>query len=453
MRLWPWRRKQASLSPVSERGWFTVFESFSGAWQQNVEVNRDDVLSNPIVYACVSLIAGDIGKLRLKLVELSKDGVWEEVRRNSPFHAVLRKPNRYQTRQQFYEQWVMSTLIHGNAYVLKQRDTRGVVVAMYVLDPQRVRPLVAPDGSVYYELQDDSLAQVQEMLPAVPASEIIHDRINCLYHPLIGMSPLFACGLAATQGLNIQRHSARFFANGARPSGILMAPGSISEEVAKKIKEYWDAGFSGKNAGKVAVLGDGMTYTPLAINALDAQQAEQHRASAELICSAFHVPGYKVGVGPTPTYQNAEILNQIYYSDCLQKRIKALQSTLTEGLGLDQVPGKTLGVHFDLDDLLLMDTTSKVAAAEKAIGSGGMAPNEARARWLSLGPVKGGETPYLQQQNYSLAALAERDADSPFAKPAPVTPADPAPPEDDQSEEEARAFLEYIQKGLECERI
>ncbi len=451
MRFWPWRRKAASLTPASSRGWLTVFESFSGAFQQNVEVNRDDVLSHPIVYACTSLIAGDVGKMRLKLVELTPSGVWKEVRSNSPFHAVLRKPNRYQTRQQFFEQWLTSKLVHGNAYILKQRDARGVVVAMYVLDPQRVMPLVAPDGSVFYQLQDDSLAQLPEMIPAAPASEIIHDRQDCLFHPLIGVSPLFACGLAATQGLNIQRHSARFFGNGARPGGILIAPGAISEENAKKIKAHWDTGFSGENAGKVAVLGDGMTYVPMTQTALDAQQAEQLRSSAELICSAFHVPAYKVGVGPIPTYQNAEVLNQIYYSDVLQKHIKAVQSTLRDGLGLENVSGKTLGVHFELDDLLLMDMASKVAAAEKAIGSGAMAPNEARARWLGLGPVKGGETPYLQQQQFALSALAERDADKPFAKPTPAAPAIPAAPVDD-AEEEAKAFLAHIQKGLECER-
>lgn len=450
MRLWPWRRKAApSLSPATDRGWYTIFESFAGAFQQDVKVNRDDILSHPIVYACTSLISGDVGKMRLKLVELTDSGVWAEVRKASPFHAVLRKPNRYQTRQQFFEQWLTSKLVHGNTYVLKQKDARGVVVAMYVLDPQRVTPLVAPDGSVYYQLQDDSLAQLSEMVPAVPASEIIHDRQDCLFHPLIGMSPLYACGLAATQGLNIQRHSARFFGNGARPGGILIAPGAISDENAKKIKEHWDTKFSGSNAGKVAVLGDGMTYQPMTQTALDAQQSEQLRSSAELICSAFHVPAYKVGVGPIPTYQNAEVLNQIYYSDCIQKLVEACEALLDEGLGLASLKGKTYGAEFEIDDLVRMDMKSRVESAEKAIGSGGMAPNEARARWLGLGPVKGGDTPYMQQQNYSLGALAERDADKPFAKPTPAAPALPAP---DEAEKETRALLEHIRKGLECER-
>src|SRR5690606_3022660 len=137
----------------------------------------------------------------------------------------------------------------------------------------------------------------------------------------------------------------------------------ISDENAKKIKAHWDTGFSGENAGKVAVLGDGMTYLPMTQTALDAQQSEQLRASAELICSAFHVPAYKVGVGPIPTYQNAEVLNQIYYSDCIQKLVEACEALLDEGLGLTYLQGKTYGAEFELDDLMRMDMKSRVEAA------------------------------------------------------------------------------------------
>ena len=169
------RRKAAvpqGLSAVDTSvGWLRLFgDTFTGSWQQDVTVDRDAVLANWAVYSCITLIAADIGKLRLKLVELSDAGIWQETK-SASFSPVLRKPNRYQTRQKFIEQWLASKLSNGNAYILKERDARGVVVAMYVLDPNRVEPLVAPDGSVYYQLQDDVLSGVREQLPAVPASE------------------------------------------------------------------------------------------------------------------------------------------------------------------------------------------------------------------------------------------------------------------------------------------
>lgn len=407
-------------------GWVNlIHEPFTGAWQRNLEINANTVLTNPIVFSCISLIAGDFSKLRLLLVEQNANGIWSEVEANSPFWPVLRKPNRYQTRIQFFANWAESKLIHGNTYVLKGRDGRGIVNALYILDPNRVTVLLAPDGSVYYELRNDDLTGVRGHQMTVPAREIIHDRWHTYFHPLIGIPPLTAAGMPATQGLTIQENQTKLFANGAMPGGILSAPGKINDDTARRLKEYWDTqyGAGGPNVGKVAVLGDDLKYMPMMMTSVDAQTTEQLKATSELICSVFHVPAYKVGVAPAPTYDNIEALNQSYYSDCLQKLIEQAESVLDEGLELP----KPFGTWFDTETgLFRMDTASRVKAAADAIGSGAMAPNEARFRYFDLGPVKGGESPYLQQQQFSLSALAERDRDKPFAKPKPAAPATPA---------------------------
>jgi HK97 family phage portal protein len=409
----------------NSRGWTTLFSSGPDGFQTDTVVNPDKVDTNWVIWACKTLIAGDIGKLRIKLVEW--DGrIWNEVTDSTAFNPVLRKPNAFQTRQQFIEQWQFSLLGNGNTYALKERDNRGVVVRLYILDPTRVKPLVAPDGSVYYELQEDLLATVPMGLPAVPASEIIHDRANCLFHPLVGLPPLFANGLAATQGLKIQSNSEQFFRNMSRPSGILTTPGTIGDTLAKTYKDRWEQNYGGANVGRVAVLGNDLKYQPLAVNADDAQLVEQLKMSAEMICSTFHVPGYKVGVGPMPPYQSAQILNQIYYTDCLQRPMEAIEALLDEGLGLVNVTGRTLGTEFDLDGLLRMDTLAQMEVASKGVASAIYSPNEGRAKF-NLPTAPGGDKPYLQQQNYSLEALAARDASAdPFGKAASAPAAGPA---------------------------
>jgi HK97 family phage portal protein len=413
---WNWLNGGSSWWPV-------VREPFTGAWQRNQELRTESILTHSAVYACVTLIASDVAKVRLRLMQLDDNGIWSET--SSPaFSPVLKKPNRYQNRIRFFEQWIVSKLLFGNAYVLKERDNRGVVVSMYMLDPCRVRPLVAPDGAIYYQLYQDNLTGIEEAELAVPASEIIHDRMVALYHPLCGVSPLTACGLAALQGLNIQNSSTALFGNGARPGGILTAPAEISDETAKRLKDFFEANFTGANVGRVAVLGDGLKYESMSVNAVDAQLIEQLKWSAETICSVFHVPPYMIGVGSPPTYNNIEALNQQYYSQCLQAQIESIELCLDEGLGLDEIPGKTYGTEFDLDDLLRMDTATKVKSVADSISAGFLKPNEARAKF-DLEPVEGGDTPYLQQQNYSLAALNKRDQGAdPFATNKP--PAGPA---------------------------
>jgi len=414
------KRAGAAMVPSTTSGgwWPLIREPFSGAWQRNRERHADSVVAHHAVYACVTLIAADIGKLRAKLVQLQPSGIWQETT-SAAFSPVLVKPNSYQNHIQFKEAWITSKLLKGNTYVLKQRDQRGVVVALHVLDPMRVQVLVSPDGFVFYQVSDDWLAKVEEST-VVPASEIIHDRMNCLFHPLVGVSPLFAATTAAKIGLNIQDSSEGFFGNNANPGGVLTAPATISKATADRLQEQWSAEYSGRNSGKIAVLGDGLKFEPMRMTSVDAQTIEHLKWTAETVCSTFHVPPFKVGIGQMPTYQNGEILNQIYYSDCLQALIEQWEACMDDGLGLSSPKERgLLGVELDVEALLRMDLKTQIEALSTGVKSGILAPNEARAK-VDQPPVEGGETPYLQQQNYSLAALARRDE-----QPAP---SDPIPP-------------------------
>lgn len=404
--------KRLAPQPVGDsRGWWPIVrEPYTGAWQRNDEWTADSVLSYHAVYACITLIANDIGKLRERLVESDANGIWTEVR-NPAFTPVLRKPNRYQNHIQFKQWWITSKLIRGNAYALKVRDNRGVVTALYVLDPSRVQVLVAPDGSVYYQLGRDNISGLQEDAVQVPASEIIHDRMNCLFHPLVGVSPLFAAGQAAMIGLRIEENSTRFFGNGSNPGGVLLAPGAISNETAERLKAHWESGYTGANSGKVAVLGDGLSYQPMRMTAVDSQLIEQLKWTAEVVCSVFHVPPYKIGVGTMPSFNNIEALQQDYYNNCLQSLIEEYEACKDEGLGLD---GDTRGVDLDLEGLIRMDTAAQVEVLTKEVNGSIATINEAR-RARNRGRVEGGDSVWMQQQDTSLAALAERDRNGPVA--------------------------------------
>ncbi len=312
------------------------------------------------------------------------------------------------------------------------------MVALYVLDPLLVTPLVADDGSVYYQLSTDNLSGIPGGSVVVPAREIIHDRFNCFFHPLVGLSPIFAGGLAAMQGLSIQNDSAVFFQNGARPSGILTAPGQIGDDTAKRLKEYWDAEFSGDNSGKVAVLGDNLKYEAMKSKAVDAQLIEQLKWSAEVVCSVYHVPPYKIGVGALPSYNNVQSLNVEYYSQCLQVLIEAIELCLDEGLGT----GEGLGTELDTANLLRMDSVTQMEMLDK--GKNYFTPDEGRAT-LGLPPVPGGNAVYRQQQDFSLEALAKRDAQADLFATAtpPAAPEGQAPDEEPEDDEAAtaRAFM------------
>jgi HK97 family phage portal protein len=398
------------------------------------------------VFACHTLISSDLSKNRIRLVT-QKGQVWQETM-NPAFSPVLRKPNSFQNRIQFIENWANSKLARGNTYILKERDGRGVVVALYILNPDRVQPLVSDDGQVFYRLSQDNLAALTESDTIVPAREIIHDRFNCLFHPLVGISPLYAAALAATQGTNIQRSTARLASNGVRPGGILTAPGKIDPENAKRLKETWETQYAGpQGAAKIAILGDGLKFESLTMTADEAQLIEQLKFTAEMICSVYHVPPYKIGVGPLPSYNNVQALNVEYFSQCLQKHIEDIELCLDEGLGIGEgvtINGQVYGTEFDVDNLLRMDSITQMDVLEKSKGK--LTVNEQRAKLGQL-PVEGGETVYLQEQDHSLAWLAKRDAE-PIEAPTP--PQDPAANDNAAAAQRAMAIA-TIAKGLaEC---
>lgn len=404
-----WRDRLRGFSEVARKSWNwgiggggwhpLIRESYTGAWQRNVTVSVADASANWAVFSCITLIANDIGKMPAFVMRFNeKDKIWERVIKRK----VLDIPNNYQVWTDFVRSWLFSLLLNGNTYVLRVLDSNGFVVALYVLDPRSVRPLVTPSGEVFYRVSADNLSGVEEEI-TVPASEIIHDRINTLWHPLCGISPLYASGVAAMQGVAIQENSAKFFQNMSRPGGILTAPGHISDESAATLKTYWEENFAGESAGKIAVVGDGLKYEAMQMTAADSQLIEQLKFTGEMICATFHVPPYKLGIGAPPSVGNIAALNQQYYDQCLHPLVESMERRLD--IGLDIVYPEQ--VWFDTAELLRMDPSARWDAHVKKIASGAVAPNEVRQE-ENLKPVDGGETPYLQQQNYSLADLALR---------------------------------------------
>lgn len=408
----PFRRREKALQqPESRGGWMSLIsEPFSGAWQRNLEIKPTTVLSFHAVFSCISLIASDISKMPLRLMRRDSNGIWKENNNGTPAR-IYRRPNAFQNRMQFFECWLNSKLCHGNTVVLKIRNTRGDITELRILDWNKVTPLVTDDGSVFYQINPDNMTGVDASV-TVPAREVIHDRFNCLFHPLIGLSPIYAAGLAAMQGHHIQENSAHFFRNGSKPSGVIEVPGNITDENARKLKANWDTGYTGENAGKTGLLSNGAKYSPISMSADDAKVVEQLQMSEKIVCSTFHVPAYKAGVGDLPSYDNIEALEQQYYSQCLQTLIESIELLLDEAFELED----DAGTEFDVSALLRMDSERRIKTLGEGVKNTILTPNEAR-RSENLPPVTGGDELYLQQQNFSLGALARRDAsDDPFGK-------------------------------------
>lgn len=432
--------RQKALDAVGgtwRNAWRVIAEPFAGAWQRNIEEKQGDLITYPTLYACIYRISSDIGKLPFSLRQRDKDGVWTEVS-NPAYDPVLRKPNGFQTPAQFREYWLITKLTQGNSYILKRRDARAVVTELYVLDPEKVLPMVSDSGAVFYQVQTDKLNSLPDGYPAenliIPASEIIHDRCMTIHHPLIGVPPLAAAHWPALKNMKIMRSATEFFANNAQPGGLLTAPAGMSDDDAKDVKKYWETEFTEGKSGKVAIIGADMKFTPFAMKSIDSQMVEQMRYSDEQICQPFGVPPFKVGIGTIPSGLGVDGVNLMYYNDALQAPIQHMEDLLDDGLKIS----RPLGIELDTEPLLRMDEAKKAEIATKLVGGMVKTPDEGR-RPFNLAPTPGGGTLWGQNQDYPLGMLADRKSWDPAMQP-PAPP--PAPePEEDPAAEEVRAFV------------
>jgi HK97 family phage portal protein len=219
------------------------------------------------------------------------------------------------------------------------------------------------------------------------------------------------------------------------PGGTLEAPGAISDVTAGRLKSQWDENYTGVNRGKVAVLGDGLKYTPHRMTSVDSQQIERSKRLDEHVCACFHVPPFIVGLAPLPSGMKPGDLKQIYYDDCLHVLIEEFELCMDEGLALP--PG--MGVELDLDTLLRMDQATLIDTLVKGVKGGVMTPNYA-LRKQNQPPIEGGDTIYMQKQDIPLEQARNNVVDAPVqALPAPQESED-----DDESSDDVQMSAEVL---------
>lgn len=352
------------------------------------------------VYACIKIISEDMSRIPIehKKVDDNTNAI-VTVTTRAPFR-LFRKPNRYQTKSDWILYMLYSLLSEGNSYNLAIRNDRNEVVEFYPLNPKACWPYIEPEsGEVFYRLTQDANVQlanrpVIDGSTWVPQRDIMHIRLLCPAHPLVGESPIVSVTYPIVSNAEINKHVADFFHNMGRPSGILRHPGELSGAAMARIKERFKELITGGNTGEPIVLREGMEWTPLTMSAVDSELVQSYQLTERQIAQAFRVPTFLLGDLEKATFNNVESLIRFYLQSCLGFYVDHLEEALTMFLGLP--PGEL--IQFDLEGALLRgDFAERMSGYAKGIQSGVYAPNEARAR-ENLPPVKDGDEPRVQQQ-------------------------------------------------------
>lgn len=380
--------------------------------------------------ACIDAYAQTIASMDLALMREEDGGGREEVT-DDPVAAVLAQPNSYQTRSDFILNLIWNLFEWGNAYAVFER-VRGEVVSMHLVQARHTVPYVdAESRAIFYAVGGNPLVP-EGINYLVPQRDILHVRLHCPTHPLVGVSPITAAALAMAANVAITQQQAAFFSQMARPSGVLSTEATLTRQQIDMLRAAWEAQSTGLNAGGVPILSNGLKWQQLSISSQDSEIAAAFNMTVEDVARAFRVPLPLVGSPVGATYNNVEQLIALWMSTGLGFVLEHIEAAMEKAFALED----PLEIEFDTDALQRTDFKGRIEALTKGITGGLYSPNEARER-EGLPAVKFGDEPRLQAQVVPLSQVGATPA--PTATPAP-SPAAPATP-DAANDPNARAAL------------
>ena len=340
-------------------------------------VNERSAMQLTAVYACVRILAEGIAGLPLHLYKCGKNGSREKVVDHPLYFLLHDEPNPEMTSFVFRETLMTHLLLYGNCYCQIIRDGRGQVAALYPLMPNQMSVDRDEKGQLYYtylrssEEADTMKKGTVYLLP----EDVLH--IPALgFDGLVGYSPIAMAKNSIGVGLACEEYSAKFFANGAAPSGVLEHPGTIKD--ITRLRESWNAIYGGsKNAGKVAILEEGMHYSPISISPNEAQFLETRKFQVDEIARIFHVPPHMIGDLERSTFSNIEQQSLEFVKYTLNPWVCRWEQALTKSL-LSPREKREYCIKFNVDGLLRGDYQSRMNGYAVGRQNGWMSANDIR---------------------------------------------------------------------------
>jgi HK97 family phage portal protein len=355
------------------------------------------------VYACVRVLAQAVASLPLHTYRRLPNAQTELADDTDIYRLLRDEPNTYQTSYVFREQAMAQAALWGNFYAEIQRDaTTGRPIGLYPLPAWEVIPeLVMVGGRLVkrYVCQGQTLED----------DEVFH--IPSLgWDGVKGVSPIALSRASITMSLNAEEFGANFMKNGTRLSGVLTHPGNISKEAADRLRASWQDTYAGKaNAGKVAVLEEGMKFDGITMPLADAQYLENRKFQVSDIARIFGVPPHKIGDLDRSTNNNIETQGKEFLSDTLRPWLARWEQEVNRKL-FTPIQKKRYFARFDVTDILRGDMKTRFAAYAIARQWGWYSANDIRAK-EDENAIEDGDV-YLSPMNMVPADQVDKQEDT-----------------------------------------
>ena len=359
------------------------YSFFLGGTASGKYVTERSAMQMTAVYSCVRILSEAVASLPLQFYRYTDDGGKEKAVEHPLYFLLHDEPNPEMTSFIFRETLMTHLLLWGNAYSQIIRNGKGEVVALYPLMPDRMKVDRDEHGRLYYEYTVYDSDDVDGRKGTNKVGRTVrlqpHDVLHIPglgFDGLVGYSPIAMAKNAIGLAIATEEYGSKFFANGAAPSGVLEHPGTIKDP--SKVRESWQATFGGSgNANKIAVLEEGMKYTPISISPEQAQFLETRKFQIDEIARIFRVPPHMIGDLEKSSFNNIEQQSLEFVKYTLDPWVSRWEQAMVRAL-LTPDEKKKYFFKFNVDGLLRGDYQSRMNGYATARQNGWMSANDIR---------------------------------------------------------------------------
>ena len=328
------------------------------------------------VYACVRILSEAVAGLPLHLYRYNAEGGKEKALDHPLYWLLHDEPNPEMSSFVFRETLMTHLLLWGNAYAQIIRNGKAEIIGLYPLMPNRMTVDRDERGQLYYEYmaQSEDGAKLKSGTIRLSPHDVFHVP-GLGFDGLVGYSPIAMAKNALGATIAAEQFGAKFFANNATPGGVLEMPGTVKD--VEKVRESWRNGFSGTNAHKVAILEEGMKFTPVSINPQEAQFLETRKFQINEIARIFRIPPHMIGDLEKSSFNNIEQQALEYVKYTLGPWVYRWEQGLARAL-LSRDEKQQYFIRFNVDGLLRGDYKSRMEGYAIGRQNGWMSANDIR---------------------------------------------------------------------------
>lgn len=397
---------KARDKPVTDSTAGSAYRLLFGGSTSGKIVTERSSMQMTAVYSCVRILSEAVAGLPLHLYKYNDSGGKEKAIDHPLYFLLHDEPNPEMSSFVFRETLMTHLLLWGNAYAQIIRNGKGEVVALYPLMPNRMTVDRDEKGQLYYQYNTS-----KDEAPTMKGSTVTLKPTDVLHIPglgfdgLVGYSPIAMAKNAIGMAIACEEYGAKFFANGATPGGLLEYPGTVKDP--ERVRESWNKGFSGSsNANKVAILEEGMKYTPISISPEQAQFLETRKFQINEIARIFRVPPHMVGDLEKSSFSNIEQQSLEFVKYTLEPWLMRWEQSMMRSI-ISAKDKPAYFIKFNVDGLLRGDYQSRMNGYATARQNGWMSANDIRElENLDRIPVEDGGDLYLINGNMTKLADA-----------------------------------------------